>query len=66
MPQHKKRSFKSVALAVDHQVTTGVAQCPISNTGAVPEDHYVVQCHTSNMGKTKNQGDHWRGMVSRK
>ena len=66
MPESKKCSLKSVVLVVDHQVTTGMGQCPVSNTGAIPDDHCVMWCHTSNMGKTKNQGDHWRGMVFRK
>ena len=47
-----------MALAVDYQVTTGVAQCAVSDTGAVTDDHYVVLCHTSNVDKTSKQGDH--------
>ena len=66
MLESKKWFHKSIALAVNHQVTTGLAQCPVSNIGAVPDDHCVVQYHTSNMGKTKKQGEHWHGMVSRK
>ena len=62
----KNGSLISVALAVDHQMTTGMAQHLVSNTGDVPDDHCVVQCHTSNMGKTKKQGDHWGGMVPHK
>ena len=66
MPKSKKRFLKSVALVVDQQVITSVAQHPLSSTGVVPDDHCVVQCQTSNMGKTKEQGDQWRGMLSRK
>ena len=31
MPDSKKRSLKSVALAVNHQMTTDMAWCPVSN-----------------------------------
>ena len=65
-PGSKKFSLKSVAVVVDHQVTIGVAYCPLSNTGAVLDDHCVVQWHTSNMATTEKQGDHWRSMVSSK
>ena len=51
MPGGKIYSLKSVALAVDYQVSSGVGWCPVSNPGAVPDDH------TSNMGKTKKQCD---------
>ena len=44
MPEGQKCSLKSVALLVDHQVTTGVAQSPLSNTGAAPDDHCAVWC----------------------
>ena len=53
MPESKKRFLKSVALAVDNQMTIGMAQRPVSNTGAVPNDQRVVLCHINNMGKTK-------------
>ena len=38
-PESRKRSVKSVALAVNHQVTTDMAYCPVGNTGAVPAGH---------------------------
>ena len=41
MPESEKRSLKSVAFAVNHHVITGVAQRPVSNDGAVPDDHCV-------------------------
>ena len=53
MPDSKKCSLKSAALAVDHHVTTGAAKSPVSYAGAIPGDHNMVQCHTSNMGKIK-------------
>ena len=37
-----KNTLKSLALTVDHQVTNGMAQCPVSNTGPVPDYHGVV------------------------
>ena len=62
IPESKNRSLKYVAPTVDHQVTTGAAQRPVCNTGAVLDDHCVVQFHMSNMSKTKKQGEHWHGI----
>ena len=51
-------TLEKAGRSVDHQVTTDMAECPVSNTCAVPDDHCGVLSYTSNMGKTKKQGEH--------
>ena len=50
MLEGKKRSLKSIALAVNHLVSNGVAWRPLSNTGE----------------QKTTSGDQWRDMVSYK
>ena len=41
-PESKKRCLKSVALVLDHLMTTGVTKYLVSNTGAVINDNCVM------------------------